>query len=83
MLLFAPFVFPSWIWIAIFSTIFAGAATDIYSNRDEIELRYEGVVLQMDRDDWIVVLAMVWTEVVVCILAVALNEIFVDAWILS
>ena len=35
----------NWIWIGIFSAIFAGAATDMYRNRDDIELRFQGEVL--------------------------------------
>jgi len=69
----------NWIWTAFFSIIFSGAVTDIYYNRNEIEVASTGQALgQVDElnlsaDGWVTVLIVVWTEVAVCLLAIALN----------
>lgn len=72
----------NWIWIGFFSAVFAGSATDRYRNRDDIELIWRGEVLELQADNWKLVLAIVWTEVTVCVLSVILNESFIDAWYL-
>jgi hypothetical protein len=61
-------------WISVFSSIFAGAATDMYFNRTDIELRFQGDVLYLRDSGWVMVLALVWSEVAVCLLAIFLNE---------
>jgi hypothetical protein len=33
----------NWLWTALFSSVFAGSATDIFYNRDDIELRWENL----------------------------------------
>lgn len=38
----------NWIWIGIFSAVFAGAATDMYRNREDIELRLQGETLELE-----------------------------------
>jgi hypothetical protein len=63
----------NWLWIGFFSCIFAGAATDIYFNRDNIVLRFRGVPLDLLPHDWIIILTVVWSEVALCCLAVLLN----------
>ena len=60
----------------IFSTIFAGAATDLYYNRDEITLRFQNKPFILEANDWRIVLAVVWTEVAVCMIAIVVNEGF-------
>lgn len=70
----------NWLWIGFFSAVFAGAATDMYRNRDDIELRFQGEILELQADNWKLVLAIVWTEVTVCVLAMILNESFIDTW---
>lgn len=64
----------NWLWTGLFSAIFAGSATDIYYNRDNIELRLEGEQLFLDRRAWLIILCVVWAEVALCGLAIALNE---------
>lgn len=70
----------SWIWTAFFSTILAGAATDLFIYRDLVTLQFEGQALRVSQQDWTIVLSIVWTEVAVCISAVFLNEYQVDPY---
>jgi hypothetical protein len=63
----------NWLWVGFFSCIFAGAATDIYFNRDNIVLRLRGEPLNLHSHDWIIILTVVWSEVALCGLAVLLN----------
>jgi hypothetical protein len=62
----------NWLWLLLCICIFAGAATDIYFNRDELDLRFDGSDLS-DRD-WRMVLAMVWSFLGLGIISVALNH---------
>lgn len=64
----------NWVWTCFFSYIFAGSATDMYYNRDEIVLRYNGDALDLVTKDWIIILSVVWSEVAVCLTAIMLNE---------
>lgn len=64
----------NWLWIGFFSCIFAGAATDIFYNRSEIVLQFRGETLRLQGHEWVTILIVVWAEVVLCFLAVALNE---------
>lgn len=66
----------NWIWTGIFSAVFAGSATDIFINREEITLRLRDEILVLENKEWVIVLAVVWTEVAVCIMAVLFNEWF-------
>lgn len=70
----------NWVWTAIFSCIMAGAATDIYLNRYDIELKYQDEPVQLVDKDWNVILSVVWTEVGMCVLAIYLNEYCSNAW---
>ena len=70
----------NWIWTGIFSIVFAGSATDIYYNRDEIQLELEGKELNLDQKEWIIILSLLWFEVVICMLAIIFNEWFEEPW---
>jgi hypothetical protein len=69
----------NWLWTALFSSVFAGSATDIFYNRDDIELRFGGKILTLSDRDWYFILSAVWAEVILCILAVFLNEWFPES----
>jgi hypothetical protein len=69
----------NWFWVAIFSFIFAVAATDMYYNRREIKLQYRGQTLDLIDNDWLIILVAVWAEVLVCLIAIAMNEIIAAA----
>lgn len=66
----------NWMWICMFSIIFAGSATDIYINRSDIVLRYRGQPLALVNQDWIIILSVVWSEVALCLMAIVFNEYF-------
>jgi hypothetical protein len=66
----------NWMWILMFSSIFAGAATDIYINRRKIVLQYRGQLLDLVDHYWIIILSVVWSEVAICLMAIAFNEYF-------
>jgi hypothetical protein len=70
----------NWIWISFFSFIFAGAATDMYYNRDQIVLRFRGQPLDLATKDWTIILSVVWSEVTLCLTAIVLNESFQTSW---
>lgn len=71
----------NWLWTGVFAAIFAGSATDLYLNRDVVELRFRGEELVLKEDDWTIVLAVTWAEVALCALVVAFNEVlFVSSW---
>ena len=65
----------NWFWIMIFAIVFAGAGTDLFYNRTEIELRYAGEVSDLQTDRWLWVLSVFWFEVFVCMAAIVLNEV--------
>lgn len=65
----------NWIMTGCFSCLFAGAATDMYYNRDYIDIRYLGEPINLEKKDWIVILIVVWTEVALCAAAIAFNEV--------
>ncbi|GKY94329.1 hypothetical protein MPSEU_000398700 [Mayamaea pseudoterrestris] len=64
----------NWAWTGICSTVFAGAVTDMYYNRSALKLLYQGAKLIIDEQIWIIILAAVWAEVVLCFVSVFLNE---------
>jgi hypothetical protein len=70
----------NWMWIFVFSFIFAGAATDMYFNRTDIELRFQGSDLDLRDNGWVMVLSIVWVEVATSLLAIILNESVVGGW---
>lgn len=72
----------NWLWICFFSLIFAGAATDMYFNRRNLELRFQGQSLNLITKDWMIILSVVWSEVALCIAAITLNEGLHTTWIL-
>lgn len=71
----------NWLWTGIFAAIFAGSATDLYLNRDIVELRFKGEQLILQEDSWTIILAVTWAEVALCCLVIVFNEIlFVGSW---
>jgi hypothetical protein len=64
----------NWMWIWVFSALFAGSATDMYYNRENIVLRYRGQPLDLVHKDWIIILSVVWSETALCLIAIYLNE---------
>ena len=64
-----------WFWTAFCSSIFAGAATNMFLNRQLIEIQYRGQTLDLVQQDWQIILCVVWSEVAVCCAAISLNEI--------
>jgi len=69
----------NWMCTGLFSAIFAGSATDIFLNRDMVQLRFRGEKLDLDTRVWTMVVVVLWTEVLTCALVVALNEFFVNS----
>lgn len=69
----------NWFWVSIFSFVFAVAATDMYFNRKEVVLQYRGQTLDLVDNDWVIILTAVWAEVLVCLIAIAMNEIIAAA----
>ncbi|KAL7568208.1 hypothetical protein ACA910_004209 [Epithemia clementina (nom. ined.)] len=65
----------NWFWIMIFSIVFAGAATDLYYNRNEVEERYEGEVGNLQNNQWLWVMSVFWFEVFNCIIAIIINDL--------
>jgi hypothetical protein len=65
----------NWFWVSMFSFIFAVSATDMFFNRNEVLLQYRGQTLSLVDNDWLIILVTVWTEVWVCLIAIAMNEI--------
>jgi len=69
----------NWIWTAFFSLIFAGAVTDIWYNRAEVEQANavdQAQTFDFTASDGKIILSIVWTEFSICLLAIALNEFF-------
>lgn len=63
----------NWLWTAFFSTIFAGSLTELMSSRNNPELRSGEETLFKN---WILLLIWAWVDVIICILAIAFNELF-------
>jgi hypothetical protein len=72
----------NWLWICFFSMIFAGASTDMYFNRSQLTLRFQGEPLDLLIRDWTIILSVVWSEVALCVVAIMLNELltFHKSW---
>lgn len=64
----------NWCWTLIFVLVTAGAATDMYFNREQITLRLKGEILVLNKQNWMQILALVWSEVLLCIVALFLNH---------
>jgi hypothetical protein len=70
----------NWFWTAFFSTILAGSATDIYIYRNQLTITLNGQNVQVTQTDWYIVLSIVWSEVILCSLALLLNEFQVEPY---
>lgn len=64
----------NWLWLSLCMAIFAGAATDIYFNRDELNLRFTSEGADLADDEWIVVLAVVWGLLALGLVGILLNH---------
>lgn len=64
----------NWAWTLLFVTIAAGAATDLYYNRDYLVFRQNGMIVQVSRVDWTRALAIPWALVGVSAMALVLNH---------
>jgi hypothetical protein len=62
----------NWIWTLAFSLLFALSIVDVYYNRDHLVISFDAI--QLDHKRWVQVLSTVWADVVVCILAIIINE---------
>ena len=69
----------NWCWTFAFVLVTAGAATDMFFNRTEITLRLKGEILVLNLKNWMRVLALVWSEVLICIVALLLNHFWTRA----
>lgn len=70
----------NWTWITFFSIVYAGSATDIYIHRHDSALSRREASFSLNSSDWIIVIAVVWSEVGVCVLAIMFNELFSGRW---
>jgi hypothetical protein len=64
----------NWLWLLLCIGIFAGAATDIYFNRDELDIRFGTEGTDLSDQDWRVVLAIVWSFLGLGLISVMLNH---------
>jgi hypothetical protein len=64
----------NWLWTLLCVCVFAGAATDIYFNREEITVRYDGEEVELSTRDWTMILGFVWGFVGLSVVALVLNH---------
>lgn len=64
----------NWLWLLLCIVIFAGASTDIYFNRSELDLRFGPDGTDLTDQDWKVVLALIWSFVGLAMTCVILNH---------
>jgi len=64
----------NWLWLLLCICIFAGAATDIYFNREELDIRFGEDGSDLSEPGWFIVLAVVWSFLGLGIISVALNH---------
>lgn len=64
----------NWLWLLLCIAIFAGASTDIYFNRSELDLRFGPDGTDLTEQDWKVVLALIWSFLGLGIACVLLNH---------
>lgn len=69
----------NWCWTLLFSLITAGAATDMYFNRDKIALRLDGDALNLSWGDWMRTLGLLWAECLLCVVSIACNHLWSNA----
>ncbi|CAB9503227.1 expressed unknown protein [Seminavis robusta] len=69
----------NWTWTLVFVLLTAGAGTDLYLHRQDVQLRYEGQRLVLDEWQWTRVLVMLWSEVFLCLLAIFFNHVWSTA----
>jgi hypothetical protein len=63
----------NWAWTLLFVCITAGAATDLYYNRDYLVFHQDGLIIQVSHTDWLRALFIPWGLVVASVTALALN----------
>jgi hypothetical protein len=64
----------NWLWLLLCICIFAGAATDIYYNRDVLDLRFGADGSDLSDQDWRIVLAIFWSFLGLALISVVLNH---------
>mmetsp|Transcript_20298 Transcript_20298/g.57647 ORF Transcript_20298/g.57647 Transcript_20298/m.57647 type:complete len:589 (-) Transcript_20298:456-2222(-) len=65
----------NWVWLLMFSFAFALASSDIYFNREELEIQYRGrQEVDLTRREWFYVLCAFWSFPVICIMALFFNH---------
>lgn len=64
----------NWLWLLLCISIFAGASTDIYFNREELDIRFGPDGSDLSDQDWKLVLGMIWSFLALGIASVALNH---------
>lgn len=64
----------NWLWLLLCTCIFAGSATDIYFNRDELDLRFGTDGTDLSDQDWRIVLAIIWSFLGLGLISVLLNH---------
>lgn len=64
----------NWLWLLLCICIFAGASTDIYFNRDELDLRFGPDGTDLSDRDWRIVLAIIWSFLGLGLICIVLNH---------
>ena len=64
----------NWLWLLLCICIFAGAATDIYINRDELDLKFGPAGTHLTDRDWWIVLGIIWSFLGLGLVSVLLNH---------
>lgn len=64
----------NWLWLLLCICIFAGAATDIYFNRDELDLRFGPDETNLSERDWRIVLGIIWSFLGLGLFSVLFNH---------
>ncbi len=64
----------NWLWLLLCICIFAGASTDIYFNRKELDLRFSPEGTDLSDQNWRIVLAMIWSFLGLGLICVLLNH---------
>lgn len=64
----------NWLWTMFFAATCAGATCSAYANRDYVSLTFQNQPLVVSQRDWIIIMSVLWSFVVICMLSIALNH---------
>jgi hypothetical protein len=64
----------NWLWTMFFAATCAGSTCSAYANHEYVNLYYQGQPLDVSQREWIVIMCVLWSFVIICMVSIALNH---------